>query len=61
MYIDPAIFSLLPILIVVLIFLAYLNVIESKRTKDIDEKISKITDYMKLITDKLTEKPIKPE
>lgn len=61
MYIDPAIFSLLPILIVILIFLAYLNVIESKRTKDIDEKISKITDYMKIVADKLTEKPIKPE
>ena len=56
MFIDPIITSLLPILFIVLIFITYLNVVESKRTKSIDQKIGLITDYMKIVSDKLTEK-----
>ena len=56
MLIDPVMISLLPLLFIVLIFLTYLNVIESKRTKSIDQKIGLITDYMKIVSDKLTEK-----
>ena len=55
MFVDPIIISLLPILFIVLTFITYLNVIESKRTKSIDQKIGLITEYMKKVSDKLTE------
>jgi len=57
MFIDSFIMSLLPLLFIVLIFLTYLNVVESKRTKNIDEKMSVMSEYMKIMADKLTEKP----
>jgi len=56
MFVDPVIMSLLPLLFIVLIFLTYLNVIESKRTKNIDEKMGLLSEYMKIVADKLTEK-----
>lgn len=59
MFVDPIIVTLLPILFIVLIFITYLNVIESKRTKSIDQKIGLITEYMKIVADKLTETPEK--
>lgn len=49
--------SILPLLFFILIFITYLNVLESKRTKSLDDKLGQINEYMKKISDKLTEKP----
>jgi len=61
MMIDPVMISLLPLLFIVLIFLTYLNVIESKRTKNIDEKMGILANYMKIVADKISEMPEKQE
>ena len=61
MLIDPVMISLLPLLFIVLIFLTYLNVVESKRTRNIDEKMGIMANYMKIVADKLSETPEKQE
>jgi hypothetical protein len=55
MFVDPFI-SLLPLLFIVLIFLTYLNMVENKRTKNIDEKLGLLADHLKTIAEKLGEK-----
>jgi hypothetical protein len=56
MYVDPVIISLMPILFVILIFLTYLNVVESKRTRSMDEKLGELAEHMKTVADKLLER-----
>jgi len=47
--------TLLPLLFIVLILITYLNVLETKRTKSLDEKLSQMCEYIKAIAEKLTE------
>lgn len=54
MFVDPVAVSLLPLLFIVLIFLTYLNVVESKRTRTMDEKLGILTEHMKTVAEKLT-------
>ena len=61
MIIDPVMISLMPLLFIVLIFLTYLNVVESKRTRNIDEKMGILANYMKIVAEKLSEVPEKQE
>jgi hypothetical protein len=60
---DPVAMSLtlMPLLFIVLIFLTYLNVLESKRTKNLDEKLGLMSEYMKQIANNFKETPEKPE
>jgi len=62
---DPIVASLtlLPLLFIVLILITYLNVLETKRTKSLDDKLSLMCDYIKAIAEKVTEndKPKKEE
>jgi len=55
MNLDPIIVSLVPLLFIVLIFLSYLNVLESSRTKKIYEKMEIMSNYMKIVAEKLNE------
>jgi len=49
---DPLIVSLMPLLFIILIFLTYLNVMESRRGRVIEDKLEKVADSL----DKLVEK-----
>ena len=54
MFVDPVAISLIPILFIVLIFLTYLNVVESKRTRTMDEKLAILAEHMKVVAEKLS-------
>ena len=52
--IDPLIVSLMPLLFIILIFLTYLNVMESRRGRVIEDKLGKVADSLDKLADKLT-------
>jgi hypothetical protein len=53
--IDPLIATLMPLLFIILIFLTYLNVMESRRGRVIEDKLSKVAESLDKLADKLTE------
>lgn len=56
MQIDPVIITLMPLLFIILIFLSYLNVIESRRGRVIEDKLTKVADSLDKLADKLSAK-----
>ena len=56
MQMDPLLSSLMPLLFMILIFLTYLNVKESKRGSNIEDKLGKVADSLDKLADKLADK-----
>ncbi len=52
--IDPLIITLMPLLFIILIFLTYLNVMESRRGRVIEDKLGKVADSLDRLVDKLS-------
>ncbi len=54
MSVDPLIITLMPLLFIVLIFLTYLNVMESRRGRVIEDKLEKVADSLDKLADRLS-------
>jgi len=54
MVIDPLIITLMPLLFIILIFLTYLNVMESRRGRVIEDKLGKVADSLDRLADNLS-------
>jgi hypothetical protein len=56
---DPVIVTLIPLLFIVLIFLTYLNIMESRRGRSIEDKLSQVADSLDKLAEKLSEKTLR--
>ena len=52
---DPVIASLIPLLLIILIFLTYLNIKESKKGENIEQKLDKVATSLDKLANKLHE------
>ncbi|HSA06243.1 MAG TPA: hypothetical protein P5556_03610 [Candidatus Gastranaerophilales bacterium] len=51
---DPVLITITPLLFIILIFLSYLNVVESRRGRVVEDKLEKVANNLDRLIDTLS-------